>query len=104
MLMNTESTHDRKLFRIIHIAIKCCLKCNLSQFENHHFQTFLGEHPLDPLQGPKTLFWAVIVVLEKYLRLGTVWYFCTNSSTKHNMSRCMLTSRMRSFALVEQKL
>ena len=29
ILMNTESTHDRQLFRIIHIAIKCCLKCNL---------------------------------------------------------------------------
>ena len=48
MLMNTESTHNGQLFRIIHIAIKCCLKCNLSQFENLHFQTFLGKHASRP--------------------------------------------------------
>ena len=54
MLMNTESTHDRQLFRIIHIAIKCCLKCNLSQFENLHFQNFLGEAcSQTPYGGPK---------------------------------------------------
>ena len=27
--------------------------------------------PPDPLGGPKKRFWAVIVILEKYLRLGT---------------------------------
>ena len=56
MLMNTESTHDRQLFRIVHIAIKCCRKCNLSQFENLHFQHFLEEHAPDPQEGPKTFF------------------------------------------------
>ena len=71
MLMNIESTHDRPLFGIVHIAIECCPKCNLSQFENPHFQNFLGEHAPDPLGGPSKIFSAVIVVLEKYLRLGT---------------------------------
>ena len=56
MLMNAESTHDRQLFRIIHIAIKCCLKCNLSQFENLYFQNFMGSMPPDLLGGPKNFF------------------------------------------------
>ena len=52
------STHDRQLFRISHIAIKCCLKCNLSQFETDlHFQTFLGEHAPRPPRRAQKIFW-----------------------------------------------
>ena len=56
MLMTTESTHDGQLFRIIHIAIKCCLKCSLSQFENLHFQNFLGEHASRPPRRVQKIF------------------------------------------------
>ena len=56
LLMNTESTLDRQLFRIIHIAIKCCLKCNLSQFENLHFQNFLGEYAPRPPRRAEKIF------------------------------------------------
>ena len=72
MLMNTESTHDRQLFRV-HIAIKCCLNAILANLRTFIFKIFWRSMPPHPLGGPKAFFLGSDCGLGKYLTLSTDW-------------------------------